>query len=327
MILPLLFSISAWIPYATESKGIPDILPHISEFTNISPFVYDVPQYTSTITDEGGVSAGKWNAVFSAARADGVKIIPTVIWGFKDNIHTMLSSPQNMLANIASIVSIANKNDFDGIDIDYEGMYLSDHALFTQFLTELSAGLHANGKTLVCTVEAKSADYQGIASACDQVRVMAYDRYFYDFGGDIFSTTTPLSISVTNAPLSFDKSAIAEAEEYIPKSKIIIGIPTYGYDFTYSIHGMTRNVTRYATYSYTDAIALAQNVGAKVYTTSQDEKYFLYTSNGVSHYVVFSDSQTLSDRLALAKSLGIAGVAIFKIDGKEAPDIWNSLKL
>ena len=324
MILPLLFSISAWIPYATEARGIPDLAPHISEFTNISPFVYDITG-TSTITDEGGVSKGNWSATFSSARADGVEIFPTLVWGNPDEMHTVLSNPQFALAHIASIVSIAKQNNFDGIDIDYEGMYPSDRIFFTQFLAELSTALHANGKTLVCTVEAKASEYQNIANACDQVRIMAYDKYYYDFTSNSFSTTTPLTLSVTNAPLSFDKIAIAAAEKYIPASRIILGIPTYGYDFSYSIHGVTRSVARYATYSYTDTIALAQSVAAKVYTTAQDEKYFLYASKGVNHFVVFSDSKTLSDRLALAKSLGIGGVAIFKIDGKEDPAIWNAL--
>jgi len=322
--LALAFSISAWIPYATESKGIPDLLPNISQFTNISPFVYDITG-TSTITDEGGISKGNWNEVFSKARQDGVKIIPTIIWGNKDQIHAMLSDHQKTLSHISSIISIVTQNNFDGIDIDYEGKYLSDHDLFSKFLAELSAALHSQNKIIVCTVEAKTSEYSGIASACDQVRIMAYDKYFYDFGSGNFSTTIPLSISVGNAPLSFDKSAIAIAEKYIPANKIILGIPTYGYDFTYSISGATRKVKWYSAPSYTDAIALAKKVGATIHTTSQDEKYFLYTSSGKNHFVIFADSQTFADRLSLAKSLGIGGIAIFKIDGKEDPAIWNDL--
>ena len=320
----ILFSISAWIPYASEMRGIPDTIAHIQNLTEINPFVYDI-RATSTITDEGGVSIGKWSGVFSSARANGTRIIPTIIWGNKDQIHAMLSATSSRAAHISSIVSIVSQNDFDGIDIDYEGKYPSDHDLFAQFLSELGAALHSQGKILSCTVETKESEYQNIASSCDEVRIMAYDKYYYDFGVSPFSTTTPLSVSITNAPLSFGKSVIASAEKYIPASKIILGIPTYGYDFTYSIHGVTRNVDWYAAYSYTDAIAKAKTFNAVIHRTVQDEKYFLYTSHGLHHFVVFSDAATFTDRLALAKSLGLAGIAIFKIDGKEDSTIWNAI--
>jgi len=327
----ILFSISAWIPYATQSKGIPDLLSNMSAFTIVSPFVYDITG-TSTITDEGGVSKGNWNQVFSAAKADNVSVIPTIVWGNKDQIHSMLSSTSTRVAHISAISSIVTQNNFAGVDIDYEGKYPSDHAIFSQFLSELSTTLHQGGKILACTVEAKDSEYQNItdspaspAGGCDQVRVMAYDKYFYDFGSGHFSTMTPLSVSVTNAPLSFDKSAIADAEKYIPAGKIILGIPTYGYDFTYSIKNGARIVNWYAAYSYADALAKAKTYGATTHTTAQDEKYFVYTSRGVNHFVVYSDAQTLSDRIALAKSLSLGGVAIFKIDGKEDPNIWKSL--
>ena len=324
IIAAVLFSISAWIPYATEVRGIPDLLPHISSFTSISPFVYDITG-TSTITDEGGVAKGTWAKVFSSAQVNKVKIIPTIVWGNKDQIHSMLESTSTQATHISSIVSIVSHNNFDGIDIDYEGKYPSDHSLFSIFLSELSSTLHSRNKILVCTVEAKDSEYQNIADSCDQVRVMAYDKYFYDFGSGHFSTMTPLSVSVGNAPLSFDKSAIADAEKYIPAGKIILGIPTYGYDFTYSIKNGARIVNWYAAYSYTDAVAKAKTYGATIHTTAQDEKYFVYTSRGVSHFVVYSDAQTLADRVALAKSLSLGGVAVFKIDGKEDPNIWNNL--
>jgi spore germination protein len=320
----VLFSISAWIPYATEAKGIPDTIAHIQDLTEINPFVYDI-RATSTITDEGGVSKGEWSGVFSSARTNGTKIVPTIIWGNKDQIHAMLSSTSSRAAHISSIVSIVSQNNFDGIDIDYEGKYPSDHDLFAEFLGELGATLHSQNKILSCTVEAKEGEYQGIASSCDEVRIMAYDKYYYDFGVSPFSTTTPLSMSLTNAPLSFDRSIVASAEKYIPASKIILGIPTYGYDFTYSIHGVKRNVDWHAAYSYTDAIAKAKTFSAVIHTTAQDEKYFLYTSHGLHHFVVFSDETAFADRLALAKSLGLVGIAIFKIDGKEDPAIWNAI--
>jgi spore germination protein YaaH len=42
--------------------------------------------------------------------------------------------------------------------------------------------------------------------------------------------------------------------------------------------------------------------------------------------VTWQDAQAIGDKVALAKRLGIRGVAIFKIDGGEDPKMWDYLK-
>jgi len=43
-------------------------------------------------------------------------------------------------------------------------------------------------------------------------------------------------------------------------------------------------------------------------------------------YLVWSDAKAIADKVALAKRLGVRGVAIFKIDGGEDPGMWGVLK-
>ena len=49
-------------------------------------------------------------------------------------------------------------------------------------------------------------------------------------------------------------------------------------------------------------------------------------SNMTFRMVTWSDSQAIADKVALAKKLGIRGVAIFKIDGGQDPKMWEILK-
>jgi spore germination protein YaaH len=43
------------------------------------------------------------------------------------------------------------------------------------------------------------------------------------------------------------------------------------------------------------------------------------------NYLSWSDAQAVQDKITLAKKLGVAGIAIFKIDGGEDPALWNVL--
>ena len=42
--------------------------------------------------------------------------------------------------------------------------------------------------------------------------------------------------------------------------------------------------------------------------------------------VTWQDSQAIADKVALAKQLGIRGVAVFKFDGGQDPKMWDVLK-
>jgi hypothetical protein len=72
-----------------------------------------------------------------------------------------------------------------------------------------------------------------------------------------------------------------------------------------------------ATQTQQDGVAstsVAKNSGSEVAT----QKPF--------NYMTWSDSGAIAGRVALARALGVRGVAIFKFDGGEDPGMWDVLK-
>ena len=135
-----------------------------------------------------------------------------------------------MAAQVASIVALTEREHYAGIDLDYENLHAGDRQAFTTFVTRLARALHARGKVLSVAVFAKTTnagtdprnlaqDYAAIGRAADQVRLMAYDYHW--------ASSPPGPV----APISWVRAVLRYARTQIPASKIILGVPLYGYDW------------------------------------------------------------------------------------------------
>jgi spore germination protein YaaH len=111
------------------------------------------------------------------------------------------------------------------------------------------------------------------------------------------------------------KLAVSE----IPRDKIILGVPTYGYDWNGS--QPARDV------QWTEAEAIAQAHAAPVmWDPTAQSPWFAYTdSQGHPHTVWFEDARSLSAKLALAATYRVNGVAIWRLGGED-PAIWEQLR-
>jgi hypothetical protein len=51
-----------------------------------------------------------------------------------------------------------------------------------------------------------------------------------------------------------------------------------------------------------------------------------YNSHLTFNLLDWSDAQSVTDKIALAKALGVRGVALFEFDGGEDPAVWSALQ-
>lgn len=300
-----------WIvEYSSKSKET--YYKYHDKFTWVSPTWY-------VVDENGNVIEKVYDKEFvNKSRAWGVKVIPLIAnKGFSSVVaHKILSDKSIKEKVINSIVNIVLKRDYDGINIDFEGVPADDRKLFNDFIKELATKLHKYGKLLTIDVPAKTYDartgwagafdYKELGKYCDLIIIMIYD---YHYPG---SQPGPIS------PLDWYERVLDFAITQIPKNKIVAGIPFYGYDWPAS--GRAKGVT------YEMAIDLAKKYYAKVYFDYKvGEATFTYTAFLTRHEVWFNIAKSTELRIKIALSKGINKIAAWRV-GQEDPATWKIIE-
>jgi len=377
VIPPAPFEVSGWIPYWRTATGTADAIAHIDALKEINPFGYRV-KTDGGLYDAMHIGEEPWQTLITTAQQKKVRVIPTVMWSNTNAIDTVLKSPKLRRAHIKEIVRAVTEHGFDGIDIDYEGKKAETKKYFALFLQELYKAM--GKKWVVCTIEARTPmesrfrkippdiryanDFVAINKYCDRVRIMTYDQGAIDL---TLNEAAPGPYVPVADPLWVEK-VIALTGETIAKKKIVIGVATYGYEF--SVTSIPEGYEYRLKWAFNPryAVELAQALHVTPERNSAGELSFRYmptstpalpspeeargtsmlanviaattstmtvtatttaptaTSTAPFRLVWWSDANAIKDKIALAKKLGVRGVAIFKIDGGEDPAMWSVVK-
>lgn len=338
------FIYSGWLPFWKKAQGVAEVSQHLNRLTELSPFSYEV-RPDGTLKDsfriEGDIFMSAW---LSALRATGIKIIPTVAWFDRNGLHKLLSNTKLRRQHEDIIANLVKTQNFDGIDIDYENKKSETKEYFSTFIYGLALRLHPLGKTLTCTIESRmpledryavvpsdtsvANDYLALNKYCDTVRVMTYDQTRIDL------KLNALNNGVLYAPVAdpaWVRKVLDQTVKEIKRSKIVLGIPTYGYEYEITGSGVNSNYELIRSRTYKQAIYLASSTGAIPQRNSAGELSFTYvatsspfsTSSSSLRFVSFSDAEAAKDKINLTYEYKIGGIAFFKFDGEADQKIWN----
>jgi spore germination protein len=318
---------SAWLTYWDDGTGLESFQANARQFDEFHPFWFEVRGATEIVTQ--GSTSFRQRALQTAKNA-GVKVVPTLTESLKTKEFLQFMAPDDSRAeHVRTVCALANDNDFDGIDIDYEMFAIKvapediapAREAFSKFIRELAACLHADGRTLQVTLLPKTSDadyapylsslapgvfdYKAIGAAADIVRPMAYDN------------ATPLTSSASTDPLPWVREVGEYARKYIPARKVVLGIALYGYDW--GPNGAKSITAR-------QAPALARQKNATVLHSDRvHSRFFEYRgSDGGMQSVWFNTSADTQERAQLATELGLAGVSYWAL-GNEDRDFWKLL--
>ena len=330
---------SVWVPYWKKTAAVAETQANLSKLTAILPFSYEVNP-NGTIKDTMKINVAPWVSLIKSARAKKIKIIPTIMWSDQAAIGKNLSTQKLRLAHIKRISDLVKANNFDGIDIDYENKSASVFHTFAAFIRDLSKELHKNKKTLSCTLEPRlpptsrfakvpeeiqyANDYKILNQYCDEVRLMAYDQMTADIL--LNKRNKSLGLYTPVADVNFVRKVVAYARQQISANKIIIGVANYGYAYQVIDKGTYYDYKKLSALSYKTFTDLAVSTGSTPTRNAAGELSFSYVKEGQNRFAVISDSVAISQKIALAKQLGVKGVTLFKIDGESETTLWSVFK-
>ncbi|MFA4827568.1 MAG: glycosyl hydrolase family 18 protein, partial [Candidatus Shapirobacteria bacterium] len=342
------FYYAGWIPFWKQQSGAHDLSLNLGKLKEISPFSYEVKS-NGTLVDKMKINEGFWPGWLSAVRDLNIKIIPTIAWFDGDGINAMLSNKKKRIAHENAITKLVKDQKFDGIDIDYESKLAETNPYFSLFIEGLAIRLHPLKKILSCTIEPRmpvssrysqtnspedykyANDYKTLNKFCDEVRIMAYDQGLIDIELDVEKGNGKLYAPV--ADVAWVKKVLKEAVKTINPKKIMLGIPTYGYEYQVKWDNGVLIYERLRSHTFIQAIERAKTMGAVPTRNSAGELSFTYAtstwvgdvspslnfivasnqqpvelaslgSGSVLRYVSFSDADAIKQKIDLAKKMG-----------------------
>lgn len=364
------FEVTGWIPYWRTATGTADTLPHLEKLTEINPFVYTLKQ-DGTLSDNGPLDEEPWKSFIAEAQKKGVRVIPTVMTSDRELLYRILSNQKTRIALEDEIAALVKEKGFDGIDIDFENKSYETRDYFSTFLKGLYQRM--GKKWVMCTIETRipiSEQYYGtpvpagagqyandlkeINKYCDRVRLMTYDQQRID---QRLNEDAGTRLYAPVGDPAWIEKVVAHMSQDIPRSKMLLGVPTYGYE--YSVQTYANNEYVYDilwTFNPGYALPIAAQYGITPERTYWGEMAFSYvplngsttppaagsvpalaaaaaasqiaTQNNTNlsfRYMVWPDAGSVQQKVDLAKRLGVRGISVFKFDGGQDPAIWSVL--
>lgn len=317
------------IPIKTEKRGTIDVNGYA--FPNINmevlqktlPYLTYLSIFSYQVNADGTLNPINDQPLIDAARAVGVAPMMVITnlseSGFSSDLaKTILTNKEIQDKLLNNVVANLRAKNYRGLDIDFEYIYPENREDYNNFLRNAVNKLRPLGYTITTALAPKTAadqkgllyeahDYPVHGALVDHVILMTYE-WGYTYG-------PPLAV----APINEIRKVLNYAVSAIPRNKILMGIPNYGYDWTlpYVQGSSAKTITN------TGAIDLAgaENVAIQYNTVSKAPYFNYYDDNRKQHVVWFEDARSIEAKLELVDEYDLGGVSYWTIN-RFFPQNW-----
>jgi spore germination protein YaaH len=333
--------------YGDTSKGQIQAMDYVVKnadmFSQILPFWYSITS-ASKIKDKYVTQNSIDKAIpVSTLQSLGIKVLPTLTDSTKEGeLSKIMGNDASRAILIKTITDLVMANNFDGIDLNFEGFAYVDkiatwptiQARWVKFVAELSVALRSKNKLLSVTTPYLLDPTTGrrgyyhyawpeISRHIDRLNIMFYDYHKYD--------TKPGPIG----PISWAEPSLLYALKHVESYKIYFGTPNYGYNWVTNVIGVCPTNTPKAERMSSNAAIIHQSRAQAIlnkpgavatYNEKFGETNVLYTAefNGVNtagaptsckvnHSAWYVDARGYFARAKLVEKYQLGGIAEWEI--------------
>lgn len=321
-----------WTPYWDQENAFASFQQNTKAFDFISVFWYRIDgngkltTYQSTVEDQ---------TIIDYAHANGVKVLAIVAnmpdyseggdWD-QNRVDKVIYSKEARQEHIEELVDLVRTKNFDGINIDYEALRRRQRENFSLFIEELADALHREGKILAVAIHPKTGEFKPqedngshaqdlakISNAADQLHFMTYLE-----NGTFSEAGPPGSIGWIRRVMNY-----ALNEEGIAPKKAYLGIGLMGVEWDKTEDNSSSGNREDIPFNVIESI-IAEYGSEVQWDMESQTPFFEYEADENNHVIWFENAQSVSERIKLAKELGVGGIAFWRL-GNEDMTIWKEL--
>ncbi|MEN1760333.1 glycosyl hydrolase family 18 protein [Anoxynatronum sibiricum] len=297
-----------------------DTLPDMPGVNVVSPTWYELTD------DAGNISSKVSEAYIRWARENGFQIWALVSNEFNiDRTHAFLQKADARERFIDRMIQEALTHGYEGINVDFENVYMADRDRLTHFINELAWSMKQHGLILSMDVTimggsdnwSKCYDHEYLGRIVDYLVIMTYDEHW---------ASSPISGPVASYP--WVERGMTALTQVVDSQKLVMGLPLY--TRVWRERPSTERANRMTNRSsaigmQAQANFIANNELSPIWDEESQLYYAAFIDGEDLVKIWIENVETLSLRAGLMHELNLAGIACWQRTFA-TDDVWPALR-
>lgn len=296
-----------------------DKIPPMKGVNVLSPTWYELSDASGTVSSKASKDYVDW------AKAQGYAVWALITNEFDiEKTHTFLYDKAARDNLIQYMISEAKKFGYEGINIDFEHVYMADKDALTHFVNEFSKA--ARKENIILSIDvtimggsdnwSKCYDHEALGRLVDYLIVMTYDQHW---------ASSPISGPV--AAYDWVNQGVEKLISVMDSQKLIMGVPFY--TRVWREYPSTEKPNTYVNKSAAIGMEAQQNLldtnnPTLVWDDVKKVYYATYFEDQDQVKIWVENARSIGEKSKLVKMHNLGGIAAWR-RGFETQDVWEAI--